>query len=224
MGLGHLGASFAIRGRFPRIPLFFLLLAAVFVDVLWGFTILTGIEHARISAERGSVIPLVLEDVPYTHSLVACLLWAAMAGGAWWLWRRDRAGAIVLAALVVSHWVLDYVSHVDDVPLLPAGPMLGLGLWRSRVASLIVELGMLGAGIALYAASTRARDRIGAFGLPIYAAVLVVVGAGAFLGPPPPSIVPMATGSIVIIVPLLLLQWVDGHRLVRSTEQQASRR
>jgi hypothetical protein len=162
-----------------------------------------------------------LENVPYTHSLVACVLWGALAGGAWWLWRRDRAGALVLGALVVSHWLLDDVSHVDDVPLLPAGPLLGLGLWRSRSASLVVELGLLGAGIALYATSTRARDRLGALGLPVYAAVMTVIGASAFFGPPAPSIAPVAASSVAVVVPLLLIQWVDGHRSVRSVETES---
>ena len=116
MGIGHLGASFALRARFPRVPFFLLLAAGVLVDVFWGIAILSGLEKARIDTGSGSVVPLVLEHVPFTHSLPACLLWAALASLGWWLWRRDRAGALVLGALVLSHWVLDLVSHVGDIP------------------------------------------------------------------------------------------------------------
>ncbi len=214
MGVGHLAASFALRVRFPRVPLFFLLAAGGFLDLLWGITILSGVEHAHIGAETGSASPLVLDSVPYTHSLVASLLWGAMVSLAWWLWRRDKVGAVVLGALVTSHWVLDFVSHVPDIPLLPSGPLLGLGLWRSRVDTLIVEIGMLWVGLIFYVHGTAARDQIGVRGLVIFSVLLTVMGAGAYLGPPPRSVLPLAIGNIALVLPLLLIEWVDRHRLV----------
>jgi hypothetical protein len=217
MGIGHLGASFALRTRFRRVPLFFLLVAGVLVDLFWGITILSGVEHARIE-EGVSFVPIVLEDVRYTHSLVACLVWSALTAAAWWFWRRDRAGAIALGALVLSHWVLDVVSHVADIPLLPAGPLLGLGLWRWRAASAVVELGLFGAGLGLYVHGTSARDRFGSVGLFAYAVVLAVMGLGAFFGPPPPSVVPIAAFNVVLLLPLLFIDRVDRHRKVGQAE------
>ena len=215
MGIGHLGASFALRARFPRVPFFFLLAAGVLVDVFWGIAILSGLENARIDTGSGSVVPLVLEHVPFTHSLPACLLWAALASLGWWIWRRDRAGALVLGALVLSHWVLDLVSHVGDIPLLPAGPLVGLGLWRSRGASLVVELGLFAVGLLLYVRGTAARDRTGSVGILIAGAVLSLGGAGAFLGPPAASVLPLAAGNLALVLVLLLLDWIDRHRTVK---------
>jgi hypothetical protein len=216
MGVGHLAASFALRGRFARIPLFYLLAAGVFVDLLWGLTILSGVERAHIDRDSGSAIPLVLDSVPYSHSLVACSVWGMLVALAWWLWRRDRNGALVLGALVVSHWVLDFVSHVADVPLLPSGPRLGLGLWNWRAASLLVELGMLGMGLALYVRATRARDRFGSVGLVAYGGVFALGAVGAFFGPPPSSVMPFAASQVALLLPLLFMDWVDRHRNASS--------
>jgi hypothetical protein len=212
MGIGHLGASFALRARFPRISLFLLLLAPILMDLLCSLTILSGIESARVDRTTGSAIPLVLEKVPYTHSLVAGIVWGALAALVWWLFRRDRTGALVLGALVLSHWVLDVVSHLPDVPLFPAGPLLGLGLWRSRSASMIVEIGIFAGGLAIYFHQTRPRDRLGRLGVFIYVALLLAVTLGAFLGPPPPSIAPVAASNLALFFLLLFIEWVDRHR------------
>jgi len=156
----------------------------------------------------------VLDSVPYTHSLLASMFWGATASLAWWIWRRDGVAAVVLGALVTSHWVLDFVSHVPDIPLLPSGPLLGLGLWRSRVSALIVELGMLWACLLLYSRSTTGKDQIGRAGLIVSSALLTVMGAGAYLGPPPRSVLPLAIGNIALILLLLLIAWIDRHRQV----------
>ena len=212
MGVGHFAASFAVRGRFPRVPLFWLLAAGAFVDVLWGIAILSGVERAHVGTENGSAVPIVLDHVPYTHSLVAGLLWGALVALAWWAWRKDRAGALLLGALVASHWVLDFASHVAEMPVLPSGPLVGLGLWRWRGASMVVELAMIWIGLALYARFTAGKYRVGSVGLLVVAAVLTILCAGAYLGPPPPSIAPLAIGNLVLILPLLLIDWVDRHR------------
>jgi membrane-bound metal-dependent hydrolase YbcI (DUF457 family) len=214
MGIGHLAASFAVRGRCPRVPLFLLLFAGAFIDVLWGIAILTGLERAHVGPETGSAIPIVLEDVRYTHSLIACLAWSTLASAAWWWWRRDRWGALVIGALVASHWLLDFVSHVPEMPLSASGPYVGLGLWRSRGWSFAVEIGMLWIGLALYARSTSAMDRIGSIGLVALSAVLTSLVVGAFFAPSPPSIAPIAMTSVALPLVLLLLGWVDLHRRV----------
>jgi hypothetical protein len=220
MGVGHLAASFAVRGRFPRVPLFYLLAAGAFLDLLWAIAILSGLEHAHIGTESGSVVPIVLDSVPYSHSLLAAIVWGTIVSALWWLWRRERTAAIVLGALVASHWLLDYVAHVPDMPVLPSGPLFGLGLWRSRAWSLVVEIGMLWLGLAIYARDTAGKDRIGTIGLAVVCVVLTILGAGAFFSPPPPSVTPLVVGNFVLVLPLLLIAWVDRHRLTiarRST-------
>jgi hypothetical protein len=217
MGVGHLAASFAVRGRFPRVPLFYLLAAGVLLDFLWAIAILSGLEHAHIGTETGSSVPIVLDSVPYSHSLVAALGWGALACALWWMWRRERAAAIVLGALVASHWLLDYVSHVPDMPILPSGPLYGLGLWRSRAWSIAVEIGMLWIGLAIYARETTGEDRVGTIGLALVCVVLTILGVGSFFSPPPPSVTPLVIGNFALVLPLLLIGWVDSHRDRRNT-------
>jgi len=212
MGIGHLAASFALRPRFPRVPLYVLLVAGVLVDLFWGVAIVAGVEHAHVDPASPSSVPLVLDSAPFTHSLLACVGWGALAAAAWGLARRDRAGALVLGALVVSHWLLDWVSHVPEMPVLPSGPFVGLGLWRSRWGSLVVEVAMLWIGLALYVRATSARDRIGTFGILVIALVLTAMGFATFLGPPPPSVTPLAVGNIALALLLLPIEWVDWHR------------
>ena len=103
--------------------------------------------------------------------------------------RRARGlAALTLVALVVSHWVLDVVTHRPDMPLTLNGPArLGLGLWFSIPATLAVEFVLFGAGLAVYLRATSARDRIGSIGLWTLVAFLLVIYLAAAFGPPPPS-------------------------------------
>ena len=95
-----------------------------------------------------------------------CAVWALLLGAAYYLVRRYRAGALMVAALVMSHWVLDFVTHRPDLPLYPGGTVrAGLGLWNSVPATLVVEGAMFVAGLWLYLTATRARDRTGVVAL-----------------------------------------------------------
>src|SRR3989454_9914641 len=95
-------------------------------------------------------------------------------------------GAVAVALLVVSHWVLDFVTHVPDMPLYPGSPRVGLGLWNSVAGTVIVEGLMFAAGTWIYLRETRARDTAGRYGLGALLALLVVSYVGSlFTGPPP---------------------------------------
>jgi len=47
----------------------------------------------------------------------------------------------------VSHWVLDWVTHRPDMPLVPGGARYGLGLWNSIAGTMVVEILMFAAGV-----------------------------------------------------------------------------
>jgi len=58
--------------------------------------------------------------------------------------------------VVLSHYWLDVIVHRPDLTFVGEGTAaLGLGLWNSIPATLIIELGMLGAGMWLYYSATR---------------------------------------------------------------------
>src|SRR5262249_22789789 len=156
------------------------------VDLLWPIFLLLGLEHARIAPGITAVTPLDFYDYPITHSLVGSAGWAALFSVGWFVRRRDGRVAAWLAAAVVSHWVLDVVSHRPDMPVLPHGPYLGLGLWYSLPATLLVEFTMFAAGVTLYV--RRDSNRRGRLSFWLLIAFLVVAYLAAVLGPPPPDV------------------------------------
>jgi hypothetical protein len=123
----------------------------------------------------------------------------------------------VVAALVLSHWVLDVASHRPDIPVFPwGGPLLGLGLWRSVPATLVVETVMFAAGAFLYARSTTSKDRTGTWAYVALVAFLFVVYVGNVLGPPPPSSMAVAGSALALwLIPLWGL-WIERHRTAKS--------
>src|SRR5690349_2416421 len=162
---GHFAVGFATRRAAPRVPLAAGFVAAQWADVVWPLFLLAGLEEVRIDPGNTPMTPLDFVRYPYSHSLVALGLWAALfAFVARWRGLGAR-GAGVLAAAVMSHWVLDVVTHRPDVPVMMSGPLVGLGLWRSVRATVAVELLMFAGGLALYQRTTRAVDAIGRYGL-----------------------------------------------------------
>src|SRR5262249_37868484 len=138
---------------------------------------------------------------------------AVALGGAYYLVRRYRAGALVVAALVLSHWVLDAASHRPDLPLYPGGgTLVGFGLWKSVPGTLAVESAMFAVGLWLYLASTRARDRTGVVALWALVVVLVAAYLGAAFGPPPPNVTVLAYSGLIGWLTVAWGYWVDRHR------------
>ena len=219
MFIGHFALALAGKKVAPRTSLGTLMLSTAFVDVLWPFFLLFGWEHVRIDPGNTAVTPLDLYDYPISHSLVGGIGWA-MVFGAVYCWRtRYRRGTLVVSLGVISHWLLDFFSHRPDMPLLlSGGPKLGLGLWNSIPATLVVEGSMYLAGIWIYTRVTRARDRIGRLGLAIFLAALVFLYLGNIFGPPPPSLnILFAMGPIVLAL-YVFPYWIDRHRTVVATK------
>jgi len=213
MILGHYGVALAAKRVSKRTSLGTLIFAAQWADLLWPVLLIAGVEHVAVEPGRMAANPLDFVSYPYSHSLLMLVVWGALFGGIYYGWRRDARGAGIVAALVVSHWVLDLVVHGPDLPLWPGSPMhLGLGLWNSIVGTLAVEFGIFIVGIVVYARTTRARDRIGSWGLWAMLAVLVLVLLSGFAGPPPanPQAIGYAALGLWLFVPWGA--WVDRHR------------
>ncbi len=165
MFIGHFGAGFAAKRVAPAVSLGTLFLAVQFADGLWPLLLLFGVEHVRIAPGIMKLSPFDFYDYPWSHSLVALVGWGVLLGVSYFLFRRSLRGAIIVALGVVSHWFLDFLAHRPDMPVLPSGPHLGLGLWNSVPATVLLEVGIFGGGLGLYVATTRARDRTGVWAL-----------------------------------------------------------
>jgi hypothetical protein len=212
MFLGHFGVALAAKKTAPKTSLGTLVLAAQLADLLWPIFLLLGWEQVRIAPGITRVTPLDFVSYPWSHSLTAEIALGLALGLVYFAIRRDSRGAIVAAACVPTHWLLDYISHRPDMPLVPGGPRYGLGLWNSLPATLIAELALYAAGVAIYLSATRPKDRTGMFALWALLTFLPVVYFASTFGPPPPNehaIAYMALG-LWILVPWAA--WADRHR------------
>jgi hypothetical protein len=211
--IGHFGLAFASKRITPQLSLGTAFLAAQFLDLLWPTLLLAGVESVRIAPGATAVTPLVFEHYPFTHSLVAALLWAMAVGGAFWLLRRNARSAAMVAFLVLSHWLLDAVVHAPDLPIAPGLPgRVGLGLWNSTAGTLLVEVALFAGGAWLYASTTHARDRTGRFALIGLLAFLALIHLANVFGPPPPDVSMIAWAGHAQWLLVLWAYWIDAHR------------
>ena len=214
MFLGHFAVGLAGKRWAPRVSLGWLILAPFLLDLLWPLYSLAGIERFRIQTGGAPFHNLIFEWYPWSHSLLMALVYGILFA---LLYRRltgDARGGLVLGALVVSHWIFDWVTHQPDLPLWPGGPLTGLGLWRSIPGTVVVESLLFVAGIGLYLGVTRARDRIGSAGLWSFLAVLLLLYVMSIIGPPPPMGAERLV-SLSVLIGLLLVPlagWIDRHR------------
>ena len=134
MFIGHFGVAFGAKKLAPKTSLGTLIFATEFLDLIWPIFLLLGLEHVRIVPGITKVSPFDFYDYPISHSLLTVLGWSILANGVYFIFRRDRRTAVVLGLGVLSHWVLDWVTHRPDLPLWPRGPDAGLGLWKLLVS------------------------------------------------------------------------------------------
>ena len=220
MFIGHFAVGFAAKKAAPQVSLGTFFLAALLLDGIWPVLVLAGVEHVRIAPGDTAFTPLAFTYYPFSHSLLMTLVWAALMGGAYWRWRRNLGGAAWLALAVVSHWLLDAATHRPDLPLYPGGTQLiGLGLWNSVAATVIVEGIMFAAALALYAGCTRARDNAGRYALWSLVGVLLLTYCAGISGPPPPGAQAVAIAGILGGgLSVAWGYWIDRHRTISNPE------
>jgi membrane-bound metal-dependent hydrolase YbcI (DUF457 family) len=214
MFIGHFAVGFAAKKLAPRTNLAPLLAAPLFLDLLGPIFLLAGWEQVRIDPGNTRFTPLDFVSYPWSHSLMMSVVWASAFALVYQAVARYWPGTLAIWIGVVSHWILDWVTHRPDMPLYPGGPRLGLGLWNSIAGTIIVELAMLAAGVYLYMLATRPRDRIGRYAFAAYVGLLLVLDVSDRFSPPPPS--PAAVAWVGIAAAILFLPWswwFDRHRV-----------
>src|SRR5262249_33339492 len=183
-------------------------------DLLWRTLVVLGIEEVRIQPGITVVTPLDFVSYPYSHSLLMLVVWGGAFGGIYLALRGGRQTvALVLELLVVSHWVLDWITHRPDLPVTPTGSArAGLGLWNSAAGTLAAECALLGFGVGVFLGATRARTRGGTIGLWSLVAFLVIVYLASAFGPPPPSAAAVAWSAQAMWLLVAWGYWVDRSR------------
>jgi hypothetical protein len=217
MFIGHYALAFGAKRIAPAVSLGTLFLACQFADLLWPTLLVLGWETVAIDPGNTLVTPLNFISYPYSHSFVMLVMWAAVFGLAYRAIKGWRPVAIyTVAALVLSHYVLDVITHRPDLPITVSGSRrLGVGLWNYPGTTLAVESALFILGAALYLGATRARDRTGRLALWSLIVVLAAVYFSALYGPPPPSVAAVAGAGHLLWLFVLWGYWVDRHRVPR---------
>jgi membrane-bound metal-dependent hydrolase YbcI (DUF457 family) len=207
MFIGHAALALAAKPLVPRAHLGVALAATYWLDLVWPIFVLTDVERVEVAPGITAFTPLDFVHYPWSHSLVAALAWSALfALGCWKLGRR---AALVMGLLVFSHWALDALSHRPDLPLWPGSEtMVGLGLWNSVAGTLVVELALFAAGIALFLRH-RGSQRVAFWAL---VAFFLVAYAGAAFGPPPPSAAAVAASALALWLLPVWGWWIERRR------------
>jgi hypothetical protein len=226
MFIGHYAVGFALKKVEPRLSLGLLIFGATMVDILFGIFLFVGLEHAKIVPGASVVSPFEFYDYPISHSAVGATAWAAIGFLAYWQWPSDnhasrKRPALIFAAAIFSHYVLDVISHTPDMPLAGNNTFkLGFSLWNSIAATMVVEVGLFLSGVILYQRMTRNTSTAGKYGLASTVVILMVFYIAGIFGPPPPN---MATVGIMITVGQLafvaLAFWIDRKRTMKQLGQ-----
>lgn len=219
MFIGHYALGFATKKAAPAVSLGMLFLAVQWLDLLWPTLLLLGLEEVVIAPGYTAFTPLHFTHYPISHSLLTSLGWSLLLALLYFAFTRNKKGTAIVALAVISHWFLDWLVHVPDLPLTPAeNSFAGLGLWNYPSATLLLEGSLYLIGFGMYWRNTKATDRTGRFGLWALAALLVVFYLGNVYGPPPPSVTAIAWAGQGMWLLVLFGWWVDKHRIEKVTE------
>jgi membrane-bound metal-dependent hydrolase YbcI (DUF457 family) len=142
MFVGHYSVGFLLKKKFKEIPLWLLFISVQFVDILAFLFVLAGLERIAYNQSDNPFLRTTIEYVPYSHSLIANVIIALIMYLLFWK-LKNRTWGLALLIGVFSHWFLDAIVHVPDVPLLFNSYKVGLGLWKLPGTAFLIELASL---------------------------------------------------------------------------------
>ena len=217
MFIGHYGPALAAKPLEKRLPLWLLFLAVQWLDVGWSVLVMLGVEKLRIvkGFTQGSALDLYY--MPFTHGLLGALALSLSLGAIAALFYRERRTAIVLVVggAVFSHWLLDLVVHVPDLPLLDNSFKVGFGLWRYLWISFPLEISLLIAGAFVYARAVPSQTRFGDAYLWLFVAAMALIETYGAFGPEPAS--PTAEAETALMAYLVLAALAGAVDWARGT-------
>ncbi|MCA0209432.1 MAG: hypothetical protein LCH74_10265 [Proteobacteria bacterium] len=185
MFIGHFAPALIAAARPRAAGLGTLFVAAQLVDIGFAILLIPGIEAMRIVPGITAMNPMDLHHMPYTHSLLGALIWAAVFGAVVWFATKRKEAAIGAALVVASHWFIDLIVHIPDLTLYGMPPKLGLGLWNHPLAAMPLEILLIGGAFLYYLRRTAAPQRN--WRLWLLAGLLVFAQAVDWFGPKEPA-------------------------------------
>jgi len=181
---GHFGFAALVKSREKSTPLSILMLASVWLDMVFVPLFLAGIETIQpVSGHSGYGAAIIHAD--YTHSLVGMLVLSAILAALCWPFWGLRS-AVVVGLVAASHWAFDLIVHRADLPILPGNlgnfPSLGFGLWRFPIVAAVIEASLVLLGAGFYSGAARSASIQAKRGSTLATAVgVLIAGCGLFV-------------------------------------------
>jgi len=216
MFIGHFAVGLLAKKNESQPSLALMFIAVQLLDLLWPIFVLFGIETLSIDPGNTKLTQLDFEYYPYSHSLLMAMVWAALMGGVYFFFTKNKKGSLLLGALVMSHWILDLITHRPDLPLTPfTETKVGFGLWNYPIAEIILELGIFALGAFLYYKSPCFKRKIAFWLLILF---LLVVHLMNLFGPPPPDTMAVAWSANLMWLIVLWAWWIEKKPLSISNK------
>ena len=203
MFIGHYAVA-PVAAATGKVKLWQAFIAVQLVDFVRAILNLVGVERTRIVENFTASNHVDLYHMPYSHSLIFTVFWAIVAGALFWV---CNGGALIIAMLVISHWVLDVMVHAPDMTLVPGGEKFGFGLWNFIWLTLAIEVGFFIIAMLIYTRLTVPAQGNSVFWTLTFCAVLIGLQVYGTLGPVPASPAHMAGLALLGYVVITLGAW-----------------
>jgi len=217
MLVGHYGPAFVLKGAEKTVPLWVLFVAVQWMDVLWAGLVGLGIERFRVVPGFTATNALDLYYMPFTHSLpgsfvLSLALGAVVAG----FYRANRGRILLVVALAVfSHWLIDLIVHVPDLPLWDDRYKVGFGLWNYFWIALALEFAILIGGALYYMRIVPSVRPRGDVALWLFVGFMMLLHVVILMMPSEPGSMLMIAAEAFAIYGLLALLAAGVERLRR---------
>lgn len=217
MFIGHFAPAIVAATHPKATGLGSLFVAAQLVDFGFFGLALAGIENFRITPGMTTMNPLDLYDMPFTHSLIGSAVWAIGFGLLIWLFTKNRTGAMIGAAVVLSHWFLDLLVHAPDLTLAGSPPMLGFGLWNYPAIAMPLEIAITFGALWYFAIKSKATSPRAGLALGLLVLLLAALQAFNWFAPEPEAATPdmMISALIAFALAALVAAFVGRTRTLR---------
>jgi hypothetical protein len=214
MFIGHYALGFAGKkiNKAPSLGTMFI--AVQWLDLVWPVLVLMGIEKVNIEPGNTAFTPLNFVSYPWSHSMLMAIVWGVLFAIIYYTITKNRNASLLLLFLVISHWILDWISHRPDLQLTPFSEMrVGLGLWNHKWATLIIETGMFIMAILLYLRVTKAKNKTGIWSLWGLILFLLIIYLMSVFGPPPEKVSQIAWTDMAQWLLVAWGYWADRNRV-----------
>ncbi len=158
--LAHASIGLMVKPFAPKAPLWALVVATQVPDLLCFGFMAAGIERGAITQMdwNQGLEYLSQPAISWSHGFFMSVIWTALVAAIFLLLYRDRGASLIVALMVLSHWLLDFIVYPNMPLLFDNSQVIGLGLITSGtglIVGLLLEIGLIAGGIVVYWATRK---------------------------------------------------------------------